>query len=166
MRIEIMRAAPSDAEQLLKFMKQIGGESDNLTFGEEGIPFSVESEAAYIAGMENSRNDVMLLAKDGNKIVGNASLSRLPRRMSHRGDLSVAVAKDYWNRGIGGELISAVIAFAKENDFAVIDLQVRSDNAGAIHLYEKYGFRTIGTHPSFFQIDHSDVPFDYMCLKI
>lgn len=164
--ITIKKASPSDAAKLLEFMKLIGGETDNLTFGGAGLPFSVEDEAAYIASMENSRDNLMLLAKDGEKIVGNASLSRMPRRMSHRGDFSVAVAKDYWNKGIGRALLEKVIAFAEENDFAVIDLQVRSDNQGAIHLYEKYGFRKIGSHPAFFEINGESIAFDYMYLHI
>lgn len=166
MNIIIEKATPADAEQLLLFMKQIGGETDNLTFGAEGVPFSIEDESAYIASMENSRDNVMLLAKEGEKIVGNASLSRLPRRMSHRGDFSVAVAKDYWNQGVGGKLLQEIIAFAKENSFGIIDLQVRSDNVGAIHLYEKFGFRKIGTHPAFFKINGQDVAFDYMYLNV
>ena len=164
--ITIKKASPSDAAKLLDFMKLIGGETDNLTFDGAGLPFSVEDEAAYIASMENSRDNLMLLAKDGETIVGNASLSRMPRRMSHRGDFSVAVAKDYWNKGIGRALLKKVIAFAKENDFSVIDLQVRSDNHGAIHLYEKYGFRKIGSHPAFFNINGESIAFDYMYLHI
>ena len=164
--ITIQKAAPSDAAQLLEFMKLIGGETDNLTFGGEGVPFSVEDEAAYIAAMEGSRDSVMLLAKDGDTIVGNASLNRMPRRMSHRGDFSVAVAKAYWNRGIGRALLEEIIAFAKNNDFEVIDLQVRSDNLSAIHLYEKYGFRKIGSHPAFFKVNGEDIPFDYMYLNL
>jgi ribosomal protein S18 acetylase RimI-like enzyme len=164
--ITIRKAVAADAVQLLEFMKRIGGETDNLTFGGEGLPFSVEDEAVYISSMENSRDNLMLLAKDGEVIVGNASLSRMPRRMSHRGDFSVAVAKDYWNKGIGRALLEKVIAFAKENDFAVIDLQVRSDNQGAIHLYEKYGFQKIGSHPAFFKINGENVSFDYMYLSV
>jgi len=166
MQISIEKASPLDAAELLAFLKQVGEETDNLTFGGEGVPFSVEEEAAYIASLEHSRDSVMLLAKHGDKIVGNASLSRMPRRMRHRGDLSVAVVKEYWNRGIGRLLMEEIVAFAKVNGFAVIDLQVRSDNEAAIHLYEKLGFRKIGTHPAFFQIDNTDVPFDYMYLNI
>ncbi len=166
MELTIKKATPSDAANLLEFMKLIGSETDNLTFGAEGVPFSTEDEAAYIASMEDSRDNVMLLAKDGEKIVGNASLNRLPRRMSHRGDFSVAVAKEYWNKGIGGRLLEEILSFAKENGFSVIDLQVRSDNLSAIHLYEKLGFRKIGCHPAFFRINGVDVAFDYMYLNL
>ena len=64
------------------------------------------------------------------------------------------------------KLLETKIKFAKENAFEVIDLQVRSDNLKAIHLYEKYGFQKIGVHPAFFKINGEDISFDYMCLKI
>ena len=166
MGIRIEKATPSDAAMLLEYLKQVGGETDNLTFGFEGMPFSVEVEAEFISNMENSRDDIMLLAKSDDKIVGCASLNRLPRRMKHRGDFAVSVAKDYWNKGIGSQLLDNIIAFARENDFEVIDLQVRSDNKSAIHLYEKYGFKKIGEHPAFFRISDENISFDIMCLEL
>ena len=166
MSIIIEKASPTDAASILEYLKQVGGETDNLTFGSEGMPFSVEAEEAFISGMENSYDDIMLIAKDNEKIVGCASLSRLPRRMKHRGDFAVSVAKEYWNQGIGSMLLCRILDFAKENAFEIIDLQVRSDNLKAIHLYEKYGFQKIGVHPAFFKINGEDISFDYMCLKI
>lgn len=166
MDIVIERATASDAAAILEFLKQIGKETNNLTFGAEGVPFTVEAEASYIKQIEHSHDDIMLVAKLDGKIIGNASLNRLPRRMSHRGDFSVAVIKEYWNQGIGSLLLEKILSFAKENTFEIIDLQVRSDNFQAIHLYEKYGFQKIGLHPSFFKIDHKFISFVYMCLKI
>ena len=166
MDIRIKKAAPSDATMLLEYLKQVGGESDNLTFGSEGMPFSVEAEAEFISSMENSIDNIMLLAKCDDKIIGCASLNRLPRRMKHRGDFAISVAKDYWNNGIGSQLLSNIIAFAKGNNFEIIDLQVRSDNKSAIHLYEKYGFKKIGEHPAFFKISDENIKFEYMYLLL
>ena len=166
MSIIIEKASPTDAASILEYLKQVGGETDNLTFGSEGMPFSVEAEEAFLFGMIDSCDDIMLIAKDNEKIVGCASLSRLPRRMKHRGDFAVSVAKEYWNQGIGSMLLCRILDFAKENAFEIIDLQVRSDNLKAIHLYEKYGFQKIGVHPAFFKINGEDISFDYMCLKI
>ncbi len=166
MNIIIERATAKDAAAMIEYLKQIGGETDNLTFGSEGLPITLEAEEAYIKQRENSCNDIMLVAKVNGKIVGDASLSRLPRRMSHRGDLGVAVVKEYWNQGIGSQLMSKILDFAKENSFEIIDLQVRSDNLRAIHLYERYGFQKIGIHPAFFKINNEYVSFDYMCLKL
>ena len=166
MEIRIEKAVPSDAAMLLEYLKQVGGETDNLTFGPEGMPFSVEAEAEFISSMENSVDNIMLLAKCDDKIVGCASLNRLPRRMKHRGDFAISVAKDYWNKGIGSQLLNNIIVFARKNDFEVIDLQVRSDNKSAIHLYEKCGFQKIGEHPAFFKIDDEKISFDIMCLEL
>ena len=166
MSITIEKATCADAAEILQYLKQIGAETDNLTFGAEGLPFTTESEAAYIRQMENSCDAIMLVAKENGKIVGDASLSRQPRRMNHRGDLGISVLKEYWNRGIGSRLLLEIIRFAKENAFKVIDLQVRSDNLPAIHLYEKFGFQKIGTHPAFFQINDAEISFDYMLLKL
>ena len=166
MNITIERASPCDAEEILNYLKQVGGETDNLTFGAEGIPFSVEDEAKYIADMQNSRDDIMLVAKESGRIVGIANLNRLPRRMNHRGDFGVSVAKNYWNMGIGGMLLTEIIKFAKHNNFGVIDLQVRSDNFAAIHLYEKFGFKKIGTHPAFHKVNGLNIPYDFMSLEL
>lgn len=166
MNIIINRAAPEDAGEILLFLKQIGSESDNLSFGGEGLGFSVKDEESYLSKIQSSIDDIMLVARCDGKIVGSASLNRLPRRMNHRGDFSVSVLKNYWNKGIGTKLLCAIIDCAKKCGFEVIDLQVRSDNMSAIHLYEKFGFKKIGTHPSFLKVENEDVPFDYMYLNI
>lgn len=166
MGIIIERATCEDAAEILEYLKQVGAETDNLTFGAEGLPFTTESEALYISQTENSCDDIMLIAKEDGKIVGNANLSRLPRRMKHRGEFSISVQKEYWNKGIGSHLLLEIIQFAKENSFEVIDLQVRSDNLSAIHLYKKFGFKKIGMHPSFLKIGDEEISFDYMCLMM
>ena len=166
MVIQIRRAEASDAAELLDYLKQIGGETDNLTFGAEGLPFTVEAEAAFLKQLRDSRDDIMLIAKADGKIVGNASLNRLPRRMSHRGDLAVSVRKAYWNQGIGRKLLEKLLEFAGEKGFEVLELQVRSDNLAAIHLYEKLGFRKIGTHPLFMKIQGKPVNADLMILEL
>ena len=166
MNIVIERATAKDAAAMIEYLKQIGGETDNLTFGPEGLPITLESEEAYLKQLENSSNDVIFVAKADGKIVGDASLNRLVRRMSHRGDFGIAVIKEYWNQGIGSQLMNRILEFAKENSFEIIDLQVRSDNLRAIHLYERYGFKKMGTHPAFFKINQEYVPFDYMYLEV
>ena len=166
MNIIIERATSADASEILQYLKQIGSETDNLSFGSEGLPFTPESEAEYLGRIENSCDEIMLVARKNGKIVGSATLSRLPRRMKHRGDFSVSVLKEYWNQGIGSLLLHEIIRFARKNSFEVIDLQVRSDNKSAIHLYQKFGFTKIGTHPNFFKISSDEISFDYMCLEV
>ena len=47
-----------------------------------------------------------------------------------------------------------------------MNLEVRSDNARAIHLYEKYGFRKLCTFPAFFKIRGEAVDYDLMNLTL
>ena len=42
---EIRRAEAADAAALLEYLKIIGGETENLSFGPEGVPLSVRSSA-------------------------------------------------------------------------------------------------------------------------
>ena len=42
----IERARPEDAAALLDYLKIIGGETDNLSFGPEGVPLSVSGNNA------------------------------------------------------------------------------------------------------------------------
>lgn len=43
---------------------------------------------------------------------------------------------------------------------------MRSDNARAIHLYEKYGFQKLCTFPNFFKINGKPIDFDLMNLEL
>lgn len=36
--IEIRELLPEDAEQMIEYLKKIGGETDNLTFGKKAFP--------------------------------------------------------------------------------------------------------------------------------
>ena len=63
-------------------------------------------------------------------------------------------------------LTEAVLAFAKENGFEQLNLEVRSSNARAIRLYEKYGFRKLCTVPNFFKVNGESIDFDLMNLAL
>lgn len=164
--IHFAQATAQDASKLLEYLKRVGGESDNLSFGSEGLPFSVDAEAALLQSRWNSEDDLQLLAMVGSEIIGIASLSRLSRRMSHRGTFAISVRKDFWGQGIGSALTGRVLSFARAHRFEQIDLEVRSDNFRAIHLYQKFGFQKLCTYPGFFKIRGKKIDFDLMYLTI
>ena len=68
--------------------------------------------------------------------------------------------------GAASALMEEILAFAKENGFEQLNLEVRSSNTRAIHLYEKYGFRKLCTFPHFFKIDGEYIDFDLMNLEL
>ena len=160
------QALPEDAEMILTYIKRIGGESDNLTFGSEGLPITAEQEAKHIEGVREDERSVMIIAVKDGEILGDASLSSMPRRMKHRAEFGISVVKDHWNQGIGGILTDMIITYAKEHGIEIINLEVRSDNKSAIHLYEKYGFKKCGESPAFFKIGDEYIDFDLMYLDL
>lgn len=162
----IEKATPGDAENVLAYLKIIGGESDNLTFGAEGVPFSVEAEQAFIRSRLYSKTDVLYLVKIGDEIIGNGSINSLSGRMSHRAELGISVRKEHWGKGIGTKLMDALIAFAKNAGFEILSLDVRSDNDRAIRLYERFGFKKIATYPGFMKIKGALVDYDLMSLPL
>lgn len=164
--IEIREIMPEDAEELIACIKKTGGETDNLSFGKEGLPVTPKQEREYLEQMHCAERSVHYgVWKDG-ELAGNGSLSGLPRRMSHCAEMSLAVVKAQWNKGIGGMLIERMTEYARGAGIEIIRLEVRSDNAGAIHLYEKYGFRRVGRMPAYFKLGEEYFDFDIMCLDL
>lgn len=164
--IEIRELLPEDAEQMIEYLKKIGGETDNLTFGKEGLPITVEQEKEFLRQARESKQSVHYGAWKNGQIIGHGNLSGFPRRMSHRAEMSLAVMKSEWNQGIGSMLVEKLIQYARQNEIEIIQLEVRNDNTGAIHLYEKHGFQRIGTIPAYFKMENAYFDFDMMCLDL
>ena len=100
------------------------------------------------------------------EIIGTASLNRNHNRMRHRGVFGISLKKAWWGCGAASALMEAILAFARENGFEQLNLEVRSSNTRAIRLYEKYGFRKLCTFPHFFKIDGEYIDFDLMNLEL
>ena len=153
-------------DTLLDYLKIVGGETENLSFGAEGVSLDLEAEQDHLRMQSESTDNVPYLAKVEDEIIGTASLNRKHKRMSHRGEFGISLKKAWWGRGAASALMEAILVFAKENDFEQLNLEVRSDNARAIRLYEKYGFRKLCTFPHFFKINGEYVDFDLMNLEL
>lgn len=163
---DIREAVPEDAEKLIAFLARVGGETDYLSFGKEGLPISTEEEEKFIQSMKEKEHSVLYLAWKDGEIVGDASLNGFFRRMSHRAEFGISVAKAEWGQGIGSALLQKIIEYAKEHTIELINLEVRSDNMRAIRVYEKYGFSKIGTSPAYYKMDGKYYDFDLMVLDL
>ena len=168
MDIQIMKAQPEDAAELLEYLKVIGSESDNLTFGPDGLLRTVEEEAEFLASELVSKTSVTLVAKRNGKIIGNARFTgELKERTRHRGDIGISVLKSEWGNGLGSRLMEALLDFAKNTaHIEVITLEVNQTNKRAIALYEKFGFKKTGIFEAFTKIDGKYIDFDMMILYL
>ncbi len=155
MMLTLRPAVESDAEQMIQYLNQVGGESDNLLFGADEFHMTVEQEKAFITQASDDPQTLMLLGLIGDQIVSISHIGGTRRkRIAHNSDLSVSVKKSHWGLGIGRAVMEALIAFAHENPvIQIISLGVKKDNAKAKVLYESLGFEAIGIHKNFFNIN-------------
>lgn len=166
--LEIRKATASDAEKILQYCKAVGAESDNLTFGAEGVSITIEKEQEYLESILHSDKQLYLVAVDNNEIVGTAVFSGFAKvRLAHRGEISISVKKSMWGHHIGTRFMERIIDFAENvAKIEIISLEVRSDNERAIALYKKFGFQKIGTFKGFMKIDGKYVSCDIMALAL
>ncbi|WP_155972070.1 GNAT family N-acetyltransferase [Streptococcus ruminantium] len=140
-------AEPADAAAFIDFMNQVARETDYLVMDETGFRFSVdEMETIFKAGIENPR-ELCLLAKVGSEVVGAISVKSSKQfRISHIGNIFIAVKKAYWGHGLGTILLEEVLHWAEEmNLLRRLELTVQVRNQAAVHLYQKLGFVIEGT---------------------
>ena len=150
----IREAVPDDAEKMISYLNQVGGESDNLLHGKNEFTVPVEGVKRKLATSKDSENSVVLIALENDEIIARAEIDGYyPARIRHRAKFSISVRKDYWDQGIGTEMIENIFEQAKKMKIRIIELEVIADNVRAIHLYHKMGFVDIGTYKDYFFVN-------------
>jgi phosphinothricin acetyltransferase len=89
----------------------------------------------------------ILVAVEGGKIIGWASLSAYSDRCAYSGtaELSVYVKEKFRNRGIGRKLMQAVLEEGKKAGLHTIISRIAGGNDVSIHLHRQFDFADIGT---------------------
>lgn len=83
----------------------------------------------------------LIVAREGDRLVGMATLASFPLPTGVRGHLDdVVVDQEFRGRGIARLLLEAVIELARERGLRTLDLTSRPGRASAICLYESLGF--------------------------
>lgn len=165
----IREARPDDARELLSYIRSVGGETQNLTFGAEGIAMEIEMEAHFLEEMMLSRNSIQLLALEGDRIIGSLGFRAGKReRVAHTGEMAISVLQGYWGQGVGSALIVALLTWIRSADTGIrkVNLLVREDNERAISLYRKLGFVKEGRQSRMFLIDGRFIHGIHMGLEI
>jgi ribosomal protein S18 acetylase RimI-like enzyme len=130
---KVTAEAVSDINRLMKQLR-----SGEKTLG-------TRSELRVI--LEN-KNVVMVVAKEGQRIVGVATLyiqQKIGKRTSHIED--VVVDEEFRGQGLGKKLIQTLISAAKTRKVGTIHLTSRPERTAANALYKKLGFKLKKTNP-------------------
>ncbi|MCH5339504.1 MAG: ribosomal protein S18-alanine N-acetyltransferase [Acetatifactor sp.] len=64
---------------------------------------------------------------------------------------NVVVAPGYRNLGIAQALLQRLMEHGRTSGIEVYTLEVRVSNLAAIHIYEKFGFKSEGIRPGFYE---------------
>ena len=135
-----------DAEQLAEHANKVFAETKFLSRGiEEGIK-NKEDEEKWITTINENKSSFIICAKLNNKIVGigNISSSGKGLRFRHICTLGISIQKEFWGRGIGKLLMTALIENAIKLGYERIKLDVAGTNYTAQNLYKKFGFIEYG----------------------
>jgi RimJ/RimL family protein N-acetyltransferase len=101
-------------------------------------------------------NNITLLARLGERIVGHLQLFRIPfERRKGIGEVFIYIHQDFQNIGLGTMMMKRAIELAKDRGFHRLGLTVVADNHRAIKVYEKVGFKIEGmARETFYGDDH------------
>ena len=137
---------PEYAEEMIEYMKITAAETPFVLRYPDEVNYTLEGEKEILGRLLEDEGSVMMLAVVDGKVAGNASINGLgnKRKILHRCSLAIALKKEYWNLGIGREMIEYLIELAKQIGFEQMDLEVVDGNNNAKHLYEKCGFIETG----------------------
>ncbi len=155
-----------DAQNLIEYMKKTAEESQFLLRYPEEVDMTVEDEAYFIHGMNESPDSFMILAEIDGRLAGNCSLSALGSRirMKHRCNIAIALYEEFCSQGIGKVMMEYLLEEAKNMGFEQAELEVVARNERAISLYEKLGFEQVGMIPN--AMKHKDGSYESLLMMV
>ena len=106
---------------------------------------TLEQRQSQVEGLVTDRNTHSLVGELEGRVIASAILHVGNGKRRHTGEIGITVHDDYTGRGIGRALLAALLDLA-DNTLGLkrVELDVITDNAAAIHLYESLGFEHEG----------------------
>ncbi len=95
-----------------------------------------------------------IAAREGDTLIGYGGISRLGRKPPYEYEIhTIGVDPAYQGLGIGRALLTRLLEFAAGD---TVFLEVRTDNATAIGLYQTTGFVNIGLRKRYYRASGAD----------
>ncbi|HET8553674.1 MAG TPA: N-acetyltransferase [Rhodanobacteraceae bacterium] len=133
----VRQAAPADLDALVH-LEQASFPGDRLSRRQYRHHLGSASACILVAecGTQDLAGALVLLFRRGTRVARVYSL---------------ATAAAMRGRGIASHLLTAAETVAREHGCRAMRLEVRSDNAAAIALYRRAGYRPIGTRANYYE---------------
>ena len=135
MNAYIRRMSKSDVDDVVKL--------EALSYGEHHW-----SKESFYNELENNLAYYYCAVDENNRLIGYAGCWHIFEE-AHITTLSVH--PDFRNHGVAQKLIFAIIDDCYKAKIKYFTLEVRESNVAAISLYEKNGFKAIGTRKGYYQ---------------
>jgi RimJ/RimL family protein N-acetyltransferase len=136
-RVVLRPMVAEDREKLITFFQSLPREQRIFLRHDVSDPEVIRSWTEHI---DYSRV-FPLLALAGDRVVGDATLHRIPRGWKrHIGTVRVVVAADYHNRGLGTLLVHEMVELATELGLEKLWAELPLSAPGAIAVFRKAGF--------------------------
>ena len=113
---------------------------------------TVEQEETFIERINQSENNYMILCLVDGRHAGNCSMQFHDKiKVRHRGEVAIALTKEFWGMGIGTFMFEEMIRLAREHGKTQLELGMVDGNERGLALYRKMGFRMYGELPNAFR---------------
>ncbi|MFF2855731.1 GNAT family N-acetyltransferase [Peribacillus sp. NPDC058002] len=158
----------ADAEAVLDVQNSVISEGEYFIAVSEEFNKTPEQQRDWIRTLlENERETIIVAEKNGEVIGWIVFQSENRKRMSHKGSFGMMIRKNYRGKGIGKELLKALLEWAEANPFIEkVSLGVFSTNQRAISLYKKMGFVEEGRKIKEFKMSEREYVDDIIMYKM
>lgn len=159
----IRKVKTSDAESIVKLFNKLDSETTYMLFEPGERKTTVEEQENICKEFAASDNKVMFVVQNDSLIVGFiVGIGSLFNRNKHSLYTVVGVEKEYWGKGMGTSLLTALEEWAQSNGYHRLELTVMESNETAKKLYLKCGFVEEGVKRDSMKINGAYVNEFYM----
>lgn len=137
---------PGDAESVRRIYQE--GIDTRLATFETSAPSWTDWDSSHL---EICR----LVAIENDSVLGWAALSVVSDRCAYEGvaEVSVYVSSSARGKGVGSQLLSALIAASENEGIWTLHAGMFPENDVSLHLHTKHGFRILGRRERIGQLD-------------
>lgn len=154
--VVVRTGVADDAAAVVAHRVHISHTSAHNVVQPDELDGDLEKEREWLRERAERGYDLFIIAlsdRDPGLVLGALHFHSFKWRiLAHHGEFGISVDESWRGRGVGTALINVLLDWARNHPtIEKVCLGVYEDNAGAIRLYERLGFRLEGRREKFFK---------------